>query len=140
MTQRTLNVEGPSFASPWLLIYRVTRLFVFFSVWTPAQSTAVFAKLDSTIDVLHSCIAREQEHRHLLELSSQQRATQAAVQKSSGDRSGSQPKLFFNIKHLRMLSAQNQMLEQHLSQQQSGDENALQPPTTERSEASNGDA
>jgi hypothetical protein len=82
-------------------------------LWTPAQSTAVFQKLDHTVDVLFSCIAREQEHRHLLELSSQQRAAAAAVQKSTTERASQQPKIFglMQAKHLRALSAQQQMQE-----------------------------
>lgn len=82
-------------------------------LWTPAQATAVFQKTDHAVDVLFSCIAREQEHRHLLELSSQQRAAATAVQKSTTERvAGGQPPKIFGLmqakQQLKTLATQQQ--------------------------------
>ena len=90
-------------------------------LWSPGQSSSVFARLDATVESLFAAIAREQEHRRLLELTSAQRAAAAAAQK--GDQNAAQQKLFgFNMKHLRMLSQQNAQVDQiHQQQQQQQD-------------------
>lgn len=86
-----------------------------FSVWNPSQSSAVFAKLDSTLNLLFSSLARAEEQHRLLEMSSQQRSHQGGTANKPNDQ---QKLLGFNMKHLRMLSEQNQMIDQHMQEQQ----------------------
>lgn len=88
----------------------VSSSLFLFPVWSSDQSVSVFAHLDSTMDALFSSLAREQERRHLLELSSQQAGGSAS--------SAAEPKAFgyMNIKHLRMMNQQNQLIDQHMRQ------------------------
>lgn len=93
-------------------------------LWSPDQSSAVFARLDATVESLFAAIAREQEHRRLLDVTSASRQAAAAAQK--GDQNTAQQKLFgFNMSHLRVLSQQNAQVDQIHQQQQQEHEPAI---------------
>jgi hypothetical protein len=104
-------------------------------LWSSHQSSLVFDRLSSSLDALLGALSREEEQRNLLEASAMHRRGGGADKQADGTRvdrraagGGSRQIFGFDLRHLRMLSQQNQLVEQQLQQQQQQQQPQQQQP------------
>lgn len=86
-------------------------------LWSTHQSSLVLSKLEASMDTLLGALTREEEQKRVLEAASMHRRPTGHGGDESSRASGSRQLFGFNLKHLRMLSQQNQLVEQQLQSQ-----------------------
>jgi len=88
-------------------------------LWSVPQSQAVLEQLDSSLHTLLQALSAEDAQRRQMQMELRGGAGDGASSAAGSDGQAQRTSFGFNLKHLRLLSQQNQLVEQQLAKQHS---------------------